>query len=67
MLPRPGKLTIIYHSPVPVERFSDEASRTEVREQARKLANRVRAVVASALPPENIPEEESENLASMEA
>lgn len=67
MLPRPGKLTITYHAPIRVERLSNEASRSEMREQARKLANRARAVVASALPPENIPEEESEKLASMEA
>lgn len=67
MLPRPGKLTITYHPPITVERLSSEVSRVEMREHARSLASRARAVVASALPPENIHEDDSEALASMEA
>jgi len=66
MLPRPGKLSITYHPPIKVERVSNEISRAELREQARRLAQQTRVVVASALPPESLPED-SEAVASMEA
>jgi 1-acyl-sn-glycerol-3-phosphate acyltransferase len=49
-LPRPGRLTIIYHPvvPPPVNR--------DVKEAARELARFVQAVVASALPTEQRPD-----------
>jgi len=54
LLPRPGKLTITYHPPIAIEKFSESAGRIEMKEQARELARQTRAVVASALDPANI-------------
>ena len=54
LLPRPGKLTITYHPPIAIEKFSETAGRIEMKEQARELARQTRAIVASALDPANI-------------
>jgi len=55
-LPRTGKLTITYHQPIQVSRIGEEASRLELKEQARQLAKRTHDVVGSALDPGNLPE-----------
>jgi 1-acyl-sn-glycerol-3-phosphate acyltransferase len=49
-LPRPGRLTIIYHPVVP------PPSHHDMKEAARELARHVQAVVASALPTEQRPD-----------
>jgi 1-acyl-sn-glycerol-3-phosphate acyltransferase len=54
LLPRPGRLTITYHPPIAVEKFSESAGRIEMKEQARELARQTRTVVASTLDPANI-------------
>jgi 1-acyl-sn-glycerol-3-phosphate acyltransferase len=55
MLPRPGRLTITYHPPINIERVSEEATRSEVKELARGLARKTHDIVASALDPESLP------------
>lgn len=45
VLPRPGRLTVIYHTPV-----APPADVEDLRHAARQLANRVREAVASRLP-----------------
>ncbi len=57
MLPRPGKLTITYHSPIAVERLPEEASRLELKEKARQLSRKAHDIVGSALDPERLPAE----------
>ena len=59
MLPRPGKLTIMYHPPIEVERLQEEASRLEMKERARQLARKTHDVVASELDPASLPEGEA--------
>jgi 1-acyl-sn-glycerol-3-phosphate acyltransferase len=49
-LPRPGRLTIVYH---PLIAPPDDA---DVKRAARDLAHRVQAVVASALPAHQRPD-----------
>jgi 1-acyl-sn-glycerol-3-phosphate acyltransferase len=49
ILPRPGKLRITYHPPIPVERLPDSVSRLELKAQARLIAERTRQVVARGL------------------
>ena len=61
-LPRPGKLTITYHPPIPVERISEDATKSEVRERARQLAKITHDVVASALDPSSLPEQRTDAL-----
>jgi 1-acyl-sn-glycerol-3-phosphate acyltransferase len=62
LLPRPGKLTITYHPPIPVERINEDATKSEVKERARRLAKATHDVVASALDPSSLPEERTEAL-----
>ena len=59
IFPRPGRLTIIYHPPIPVERAPAGTSRLMLKEQARSLARRTRDIVASELDPDSLPESES--------
>lgn len=47
--PRPGRVTIVYHPPVPPSASADR------REAARELARRVRAAIASRLPADQRP------------
>jgi len=58
MFPRPGKLTITYHPPIRVEQIEEEASRLELKEKARQLARKTHDVVASALDPASLPDDE---------
>jgi len=62
LLPRPGKLTITYHPPIPVERINEDATKSEVRERARQLAKATHDLVASALDPSSLPEERTDAL-----
>jgi len=62
LLPRPGKLTITYHPPIPVERINEDATKSEVRERARQLAKATHDLVASALDPSSLPEERTDVL-----
>ena len=55
--PRPGKLIITYHPPIPVERLPEGTPRLELKSQARDLARKTYEAVASALAPENLPED----------
>jgi 1-acyl-sn-glycerol-3-phosphate acyltransferase len=64
--PRAGKLTITYHPPIAVERAPDDINRTELKAQARLLARQTYVAVASALAPEQLPEERSKAAASLE-
>jgi 1-acyl-sn-glycerol-3-phosphate acyltransferase len=57
MLPRPGKLKIIYHPPIEVERVTRDITRLELRKQARQLARQTKEVVASALARERMKDE----------
>lgn len=66
MFPRPGKLTITYHTPIVVERAPENINRTELKAQARLLARRTHDRVASALDPESLPESESDPTLSLE-
>lgn len=50
ILPRPGRLTITFHPPVPVDAFPAGASKTELRERATELSEIIRRAVSSALP-----------------
>jgi len=62
LLPRPGKLRITYHPPIPVERINEDATKSEVRERARQLAKATHDLVASALDPSSLPEERTDAL-----
>jgi 1-acyl-sn-glycerol-3-phosphate acyltransferase len=66
MFPRPGKLTITYHSPIVVERAPENISRVDLKAQARVLARKTHDTVASALDPESLPEGESDPTLSLE-
>ena len=66
MVPRPGKLTITYHPPIAVERLQDEATRIEMKEQARQLARKAHDVVATALDPASLPETKPNDTLSFE-
>ena len=59
MLPRPGKLVITYHTPIPAEQAPENISRTELKAMARVLARKTHDTVASALDPSSLPETES--------
>ena len=48
-LPRPGKLRITFHPPIPVERVPESMSRVELKAKARVIAERTRRVVAQGL------------------
>jgi 1-acyl-sn-glycerol-3-phosphate acyltransferase len=61
MLPRPGHLTITYHAPIYVERIAENASRLELKEQARQLAKQTHDLVASALDPLRVPAPQANN------
>jgi 1-acyl-sn-glycerol-3-phosphate acyltransferase len=54
LLPRPGKLTITFHPPIAVEKFTDSNGKVEMKEQARELARQTRTIVASTLDPADI-------------
>jgi 1-acyl-sn-glycerol-3-phosphate acyltransferase len=58
-LPRPGRLTITYHTIIEVPRAPDDISRSELKEQARLLARRTHDVVATALGPSSAPDAEA--------
>lgn len=60
MLPRPGRLTLTYHPPIPVERAPEGTPRLELKELARSLARRTHDVVATALDPSNLPDNAAE-------
>jgi len=66
MFPRPGRLTITYHSPIRVEQIEEEASRLELKEKARQLARKTHDVVASALDPASLPDDERADSLSLE-
>jgi len=66
MFPRPGKLTITYHPPIRVEQIEEEASRLELKEKARQLARKTHDVVASALDPASLPDDERADSLSLE-
>ncbi len=66
MLPRPGKLTVIYHPAIEVARLHEEASRLELKEGARQLARRTHDVVAGALDPASLPQAEANDDLSLE-
>jgi 1-acyl-sn-glycerol-3-phosphate acyltransferase len=58
-IPRPGKLVITYHPPIEVERAPEGITRVELKDRARELARRAHDVVASALDPSCVPDDES--------
>jgi 1-acyl-sn-glycerol-3-phosphate acyltransferase len=62
VFPRPGRLTITYHPPIEVERITEDASRSELKERARQLAKKTHDVVGSALDPASLPEGERDAL-----
>ncbi|MCI0489584.1 MAG: 1-acyl-sn-glycerol-3-phosphate acyltransferase [Blastocatellia bacterium] len=64
--PRPGKLTITYHPPIPVEPVGD-ISKAELKERARRLARKTHNRVAACLERSNIAEDESDRDVSLEA
>jgi len=66
MLPRPGTLTITYHTPIAVERLP-EASRLEMKESARQLARKAHDIVASALDPASLPQAKANDGLSLES
>jgi 1-acyl-sn-glycerol-3-phosphate acyltransferase len=55
-LPRPGKLIVTFHSPIPVNRLPEETSRAELKARARELSRRTYQAVASAVAPDMLPE-----------
>ena len=59
MLPRPGKLTITYHSPIEVQRLPDETNRLALKDRARQLSRKTHDAVASALDPASLPATEA--------
>jgi 1-acyl-sn-glycerol-3-phosphate acyltransferase len=59
--PRAGKLIITYHPPIPVKRLPEGTSRVELKSQARELARKTYATVASALAPDMLPDRSSED------
>jgi 1-acyl-sn-glycerol-3-phosphate acyltransferase len=59
-IPRPGKLVLTYHPPIQVERVPEGTSRQKIKEQARLLARKTHDIVASALDPSSLPEEDSQ-------
>jgi 1-acyl-sn-glycerol-3-phosphate acyltransferase len=61
ILPRPGRLTITYHSAIEVTRIDEEASRSQLKESARQLARRTHDTVASALDPLRVPASKANN------
>ena len=51
LLPKPfGRIRIVYHPPIPVERAPESLGVSELRHRARDLADAARDAVASALP-----------------
>lgn len=66
MLPRTGKLTIIYHPAITVSRVAEDTSRLELKERARNLARQTHDVVASALDPAMLPDIQPEQSAQLE-
>jgi 1-acyl-sn-glycerol-3-phosphate acyltransferase len=66
VFPRPGRLTITYHPAIEVERVSEDASRSEIKDRARQLAKKTHDVVGSALNPSTLPEEGSNRALSIE-
>jgi 1-acyl-sn-glycerol-3-phosphate acyltransferase len=59
-IPRPGKLVLTYHPPIQVERVPESTSRQKLKEEARLLARKTHDIVASALDPSSLPEEDSQ-------
>ena len=66
-LPRPGKLTITYHPPIPVERVPCDISKAELKERARTLARKTQDRVAACLPESSVAGDESDRDVSLEA
>jgi 1-acyl-sn-glycerol-3-phosphate acyltransferase len=66
VFPRPGRLMITYHPSIEVERISEDATRSEIKNRARQLANRTHDVVGSALDPATLPEGGSNTALSIE-
>lgn len=50
LLPRPGRVTVTYHPPLPVERARADLPRAELKDMVRSLARRTREVAASVPP-----------------
>ncbi len=59
VFPRPGKLTITYHPPIEVQRAAENASKAEIKQRARQLANRTHDFVASGIEPLSLGDDES--------
>jgi 1-acyl-sn-glycerol-3-phosphate acyltransferase len=66
IFPRPGKLVITYHPPLEVERVPEDISRTKLKECSRALARKTHDIVATALDPSSLPEEDSGGEVSLE-
>lgn len=66
IFPRPGKLIITYHTPLQVQRVPEDISRTELKESARALARKTHDIVATALDPSSLPEQDSSAEVSLE-
>lgn len=67
MLPRPGKLVITYHPPIQVERVPEEISKAELKERARAYARKAHEIVATALDPSSLPEDDNTREVSLES
>jgi 1-acyl-sn-glycerol-3-phosphate acyltransferase len=65
IFPRPGKLIITYHPPIQVERVPEDISRTELRERARLYARKTHDIVATALDPASLPEDDDNREVSL--
>jgi 1-acyl-sn-glycerol-3-phosphate acyltransferase len=58
--PRPGRLTITYHTPIEVGRVPEGVSRVELKERARLLADQLHDRVASKLSAAGLPTDDSQ-------
>src|SRR5262245_23608877 len=67
IIPRPGRLTIIYHPPIDVETADNGINRLELKALARQLARTTRNVVASALDASSLPEAEADESVAAES
>jgi 1-acyl-sn-glycerol-3-phosphate acyltransferase len=67
MFPRPGKLVITYHPPIPVERVPEDISRAELKERARTYARKAHDIVATALDPSSLPADDNSREVSLES
>lgn len=55
IFPRPGRLTVTYHPPIEVARIDENATKSDLKERARRLARQTHDTVASALDPMRVP------------